>query len=247
MTASSEGPPKPKDPRHHAASWYMDAASYWDGVDATVDGMLGGFANLTEIDCRGSLKFIEEYVKPTKALPGRAALPPRIPSSLACDCGAGIGRVSKNFLLKIFNKVDLVEQNPKFLEKGKRMFDADGISERVDRFIAVGLQDFSPDEGRYDLIWCQWVLGHLTDDDFIDFFKRCKNGLKPGGIIGVKENTTEASDYEVDDTDSSVTRSDEKFKELFEKAGLQILKEAKQNGFPSCLYPVRMYMLEASE
>ena len=26
-------------------------------------------------------------------------------------------------------------------------------------------QDFTPEEGRYDLIWCQWVLGHLTDGE----------------------------------------------------------------------------------
>jgi hypothetical protein len=37
-----------------------------------------------------------------------------------------------------------------------------------------GLQDFSPEPKTYDLIWCQWVLGHLTDEDLIDFLKSCK-------------------------------------------------------------------------
>ena len=32
------------------------------------------------------------------------------------DCGAGIGRVSKELLLPIFTKVDLVEQNKIFLD-----------------------------------------------------------------------------------------------------------------------------------
>ena len=32
------------------------------------------------------------------------------------DCGAGIGRVSKELLLPIFTKVDLVEQNKTFLD-----------------------------------------------------------------------------------------------------------------------------------
>ena len=32
------------------------------------------------------------------------------------DCGAGIGRVSKELLLPIFTKVDLVEQNKMFLD-----------------------------------------------------------------------------------------------------------------------------------
>ena len=36
---------------------------------------------------------------------------------LSCvDCGAGIGRVSKQLLLPIFTRVDLVEQNKTFLD-----------------------------------------------------------------------------------------------------------------------------------
>ena len=35
------------------------------------------------------------------------------------DCGAGIGRVSKRLLLPLFSEVDLLEQNPTFLEKAK--------------------------------------------------------------------------------------------------------------------------------
>lgn len=36
---------------------------------------------------------------------------------------------------------------------------------RVGSFFAEGLQDFVPEEGRYDIIWCQWVLSHLTDGE----------------------------------------------------------------------------------
>ncbi len=27
----------------------------------------------------------------------------------------------------------------------------------------MGLQDFTPEDGRYDIIWIQWVAGHLKD------------------------------------------------------------------------------------
>ena len=37
------------------------------------------------------------------------------------------------------------------------------MSCRVGNYFAVGLQDFHPEEGRYDVIWIQWVMGHLTD------------------------------------------------------------------------------------
>lgn len=35
-------------------------------------------------------------------------------------------------------------------------------------------QDFTPEAGRYDVIWVQWCIGHLTDHDFIAFFKRAQ-------------------------------------------------------------------------
>ena len=38
---------------------------------------------------------------------------------LHTDCGAGIGRVSKRLLLLLFSEVDLVEQNPAFLQKAR--------------------------------------------------------------------------------------------------------------------------------
>ncbi|KAJ3148486.1 hypothetical protein HDU86_007416 [Geranomyces michiganensis] len=224
-------------------SWYSDAAGYWGSVEPTVQGMLGGFEELTDIDCKASAAFIDEYVNSRKGSGRRGSIVlPRIGKELACDCGAGIGRVSKHFLLKVFDRVDLVEQTPKFLEQAKAEFLGDQAS-RVDRFIPQGLQEFVPEEGRYDLIWAQWVLGHLTDDDFVAFFRRCKLGLKPNGLIGVKENATR-NGVEVDLVDSSVTRPPALMKELFAEAGLRIIKEDLQKGFPPSLYPVYMFMLE---
>lgn len=44
-----------------------------------------------------------------------------------------------------------------------------------------------------------------------------------------------------DETDSSVTRTDEKFRALFKEAGLKIVSTELQRGFPKDLYPVRIY------
>ena len=38
----------------------------------------------------------------------------------------------------------------------------------------TGLQKFKPEEHVYDIIWIQWVIGHLTDEDLIAFLKRCQ-------------------------------------------------------------------------
>ena len=40
------------------APFYADAAQYWQSVPATVDGMLGGFSSISDIDLQGSQRFL---------------------------------------------------------------------------------------------------------------------------------------------------------------------------------------------
>lgn len=207
-------------------TWYSDAKKYWDSVDSNIQGMLGGYGSLTDTDAIGNTQFIKSF--PMKL-------------SRACDCGAGIGRVSRTFLLKHFERVDLVEQTEKFLEQARSEFKELGLAHRCE-FIPIGLQDFNPQKGEYDLIWCQWVLSHLTDKDLVEFLKRCKNSMD-GGYIGIKENVCRAG-IEYDSQDSSCTRSDYLWKQLFDEAGLSLLKEQVQESFPDNIYPVKMYMLK---
>lgn len=222
--------------------WYTDAADYWSNVEATDDGVLGGFGKLSVFDSRDSKKFIREFVEGKFGANNHLISPPKFKTNLACDCGAGIGRVSKVFLLDIFDKVDLVEQNPNFLETAKKTYMGE-LESRVDRYICEGLQTFNPEPKRYDIIWCQWVLGHLKNADLVDFFERCKKGLKDNGMIFVKENNC-INEFDVDDVDSSMTRSDELFKRIFKEANLKLVKEATQKNFPPSLYPVKMYALQ---
>ncbi|EFA75349.1 hypothetical protein PPL_11426 [Heterostelium album PN500] len=105
--------------------WYTSAADYWKSVDATVDGMLGGLSYVSDTDVECSNKFITEM---TSLGRGRAL-----------DCGAGIGRVTQHLLLPLFEKVDLLEQNPLFLDEAKIIFKDE---KRVVNYFAVGLQDF---------------------------------------------------------------------------------------------------------
>jgi len=95
---------------------------------------------------------------------------------------------------------------------------------------------------QYDLIWVQWVIIYLTDDDFIRFFENCRNALTPTGIIIVKDNFIR-NGFNLDLEDCSVTRSDDHLKLLFEASGLTIIKQKLQQNFPSDLFPVKMYCL----
>ncbi|KAI9301419.1 alpha-N-methyltransferase NTM1 [Cunninghamella echinulata] len=227
--------------------WYDNAQTYWTSIEPTVNGMLGGFASVDPIDVKGSLDFLDEFIHGVKGANNVMLKEPTLNPNYACDCGAGIGRVTKHFLLKVpFQKVDLVEQAPNFVEQAKNNYLSKEIQHgQVGEVICQGLQSFHPTEKKYDLIWCQWVLGHLTDDDLVAFFKRCIQGLAPNGLIGVKENNS-ATDYVVDDEDSSVTRPNESLKRIFAKSGLTLIKEQVQQGLPAGLFTVRMYMLKPS-
>lgn len=68
-------------------------------------------------------------------------------------------------------------------------------------------------------------------------------GLNPRGLIVVKENVTSTGEVEKDEDDSSVTRPDETLKEIFEQAGLDLVRDLKQQKFPKELYQVKMYAL----
>ncbi|KAM7530361.1 hypothetical protein LguiB_033771 [Lonicera macranthoides] len=220
--------------------WYHKGVSYWEGVEASLDGVLGGYGHVNEADVKASEDFLNTL------------LADRFPDAgknqhlVALDCGAGVGRVTKNLLIRYFNEVDLLEPVLHFLEAARENLAPQNlmVSEmhKASNFYCVPLQEFTPDAERYDVIWVQWCIGHLADDDFVSFFKRATVGLKPGGLFVMKENIAR-NGFVLDEEDKSVTRSDLYFKELFHQCGLHIFKSKDQKGFPAELFAVKMYAL----
>jgi protein N-terminal methyltransferase len=96
---------------------------------------------------------------------------------------------------------------------------------------------------RWDLIWVQWCSIYLTDDAFVDFFRRAATSLRNTPTPPSSSNTKNSEDgqstvspssksYVVmkenvlrqpngepvyDESDCSVTRSDSHIRRLFEK------------------------------
>jgi len=216
--------------------WYHNADEYWKAVDATMDGVMGGFAHISSPDVKGSAEFIEEFIA------GKHGV--KLGTTLALDCGAGIGRITKELLLKYFTSVDLLDQNPKFLEKAKENLKEFNDAGRTPNYFCCSMHEFVfPEATKYDVIWLQWVSSHLTDEHFLDFLKRCQGALSKSGIVVVKENNS-PNGFIVDKEDSSITRSDAHFQTLFREAGLELLKVKLQPKFPKELFPVRMYALK---
>ncbi|XP_022146716.1 alpha N-terminal protein methyltransferase 1 isoform X2 [Momordica charantia] len=221
--------------------WYREGVGYWQGVEASVDGVLGGYGHVNDADILGSEVFLKSILSERFHFAGKDR------PLVALDCGSGIGRVTKNLLIRYFNEVDLLEPVSHFLEAARESLapensGASSDMHKATNFFCVPLQEFTPAAGRYDIIWVQWCIGHLTDEDFISFFKRAKAGLKGGGIFILKENIAR-SGFILDKEDRSITRSDIYYKNLFNQCGLYPFKSKDQKGFPEELFPVKMYAL----
>ncbi|UKZ63291.1 uncharacterized protein TrAtP1_004520 [Trichoderma atroviride] len=217
-----------------------DGLNYWEGVSADIDGMLGGipsvkgFSGILRSDLQGSRTFLAKL--------GIGAKQGRQKLATALEGGAGIGRVTEGLLIPLADEVDVIEPVAKFTAglQGK---------EGVRHVYNMGLQDWEPVDGlTYDLIWTQWCVGHLTDSQLVGYLKRCQVALNPGAMIVLKENLSTSGRDVFDELDSSVTREDTKFRQIFEQAGLQLVKSELQRGFPETpqmtLLPVKMYALK---
>ena len=86
----------------------------------------------------------------------------------------------------------------------------------------------------------------LPDAQLVAYLQRATAALSPGGWIVVKENLSNDHRGEdvYDETDSSVTRTDEKFRQIFRDAKLKIVATELQRGMPKGLYEVRSYALQ---
>ncbi|PNP42506.1 hypothetical protein TGAMA5MH_05247 [Trichoderma gamsii] len=217
-----------------------DGLNYWEGVSADIDGMLGGipsvkgFSGILRSDLQGSRTFLARL--------GIGAKQGRQKLATVLEGGAGIGRVTEGLLIPLADEVDVIEPVAKFTAglQGK---------EGVRHVYNHGLQDWEPVDGlTYDLIWTQWCVGHLTDSQLVEYLKRCQVALNPGAMIVLKENLSTSGRDVFDELDSSVTREDSKFRQIFEEAGLQLVKSELQRGFPETpqmtLLPVKMYALK---
>jgi protein N-terminal methyltransferase len=97
------------------------------------------------------------------------------------------------------------------------------------------------------MIWIQWVVGHLHDKDFVDFFRNCSRGLTQNGVIILKDNCCDDWTFVVDKNDSSISRAPAYMKVLFDMANCKILLAAQQTDFPPELSSVYMFALIPNE
>ncbi|KAF5377034.1 hypothetical protein D9757_007728 [Collybiopsis confluens] len=244
-----------------------DGLEYWNSQPANVDGVLGGYGtgSLPRMDALGSRLFLLSLYPELSTVPSALKplqTPPKIRQIRALDVGAGVGRVTSDVLLHLFDAACLLEPVTPFIQEAlqnarksvsgnpsrKYAIHWPGLAEQTKSvtFLQGTLQAFDPShplssssvtflervghhpdpdnplsdiDSGFDVVWCQWCLGHLNDKDLVDFLKRSYAALRDRGtsghngksIIVVKENV--CSDAEdggprtvFDEQDSSFTR-----------------------------------------
>mmetsp|Transcript_7147 Transcript_7147/g.12853 ORF Transcript_7147/g.12853 Transcript_7147/m.12853 type:complete len:267 (-) Transcript_7147:1293-2093(-) len=222
--------------------WYAHSKDYWKSVEPSVDGMLGGLGSLTDSDLNSSREFLLNTF-------------PTLNFHRALDVGAGIGRITFGLLIPLFDTVDMLESDPRYLKKAQETALASDLTHKLGTQFCTGMEQFqsqscvdsNAQQLRYNLIWIQWCVIYLTDIDFVNFLKECVQCLvDDNGVICVKDNVSK-SGFVVDKSDSSITRSDKHMKQIFRAAGLKVVDERVQSEFPKDLFPVKMYALKPAQ
>ena len=238
-----------KQPWHmDEEAFYAQTIAHWTSsaiADDDNEGVLGGWGEVDAEDARGSLEFLAQQLR------GGARIEQPIKGFRALDCGAGVGRVTGNVLLHVAEQVQLVEVSDRLLVKAEK--DLSAHAARIE-LTQASLREFAPPPNSYDLVWAQWVLGHLTDTDVVGLLSRCRAALRPGGAVGVKDNTALPSEcdqcgnrYLLDTENAAVIRTHNHMRHLYKLAGLKLVRSDVQTGFPEDLHPVRMYWLQPIE
>jgi len=204
--------------------WYIKSRKHWSSVPPTIDGVLGGMEHVHEDDIRESKAFIKSLES--------------VGRERALDCGAGIGRISKYLLCPIFQITDVMERSQHMIDVAKASLPAMSVGE----FLPVSMEEAML-RHTYDLIAIQWAAAYLKDSDLASFLSRCKAALNGNGVIFVKDNISD-DDLFVSRKDFSRTRSDSHYKGIFKEAGLECIRERRQQRWPRELYQARMYALQ---
>lgn len=147
---------------------------------------------------------------------------------------------------KFFNEIDLLEQEKQFLDKCPEYIGEEPYREKVRKTFNCSMASWVPDtDHKYDLIWLQWAIAYLDDDQLLEFLVKCRKSLKVNaGYMVIKDNVTSQDQCDNDTVDFSTTRPLRLLTEIIKKSGFSIVDLVRQTKFPRGLYPVYMILLK---
>ena len=193
--------------------WYKKREEHWASLEPNLLSVLGGFEESHLPDVKCSCELLNGLILSNQLNP-----------NCCLDCAAGIGRVTEYVLSNYFQEIDLFEKNKSFIEKCKIKFTGNN---KVKNMYESSLENFEF-KRKYDLIWIQWCLENLEDDDLRPFLKKCHDNLNDNGIIIVKENL-----YNINEEEENEAEEKEQEKENVNEIKLEEKNQNNKDNYES--------------
>ncbi|CAF0759790.1 unnamed protein product [Didymodactylos carnosus] len=213
---------------------------YYTSRAPTIDTMLGGYSVVHESDIQESEQLLKTLFRVRKTC---QEITHCFHSGVQLGCG--IGRVTKHLLVKYFNRIDINDLLPEYIEQTKLNLGED-LVDKVDKTYCCSIADLIVDKSRYDVIWTQWVLGYLDADSAVQLLKRLKLSLKKHGLIILKDNCSDQPEFDPDD--QYYVRSPLQFYDVAHRSGLTVVKDQRSRlkQVVRELLPIRIFVLANS-
>uniref|UniRef100_A0A914LMX3 phosphoethanolamine N-methyltransferase n=1 Tax=Meloidogyne incognita TaxID=6306 RepID=A0A914LMX3_MELIC len=144
---------------------------------------------------------------------------PSFKNKFVVDIGAGIGRFTTEFAKKA-RKVVSTDFVASFIEKNRETNIAfNNIEWRVGDAVRL---DF--EEGSIDIVFTNWLLMYLVDEEVVQFLINAIKWLRPGGYLHLRESCSEPSSKKSNNSLHSNSDSINPTKYRFSSAYIQLLK-----------------------
>ncbi|KAK2961438.1 putative Alpha N-terminal protein methyltransferase 1 [Blattamonas nauphoetae] len=163
----------------------------------------------------------------------------------ALDVGAGIGRITRQVLVNIFQQVDFQDQNSTFISQGLGEMSSLVEAGRVRQGIVHPLQTLTPPNKEYDCIWIQWVIGYLPKEELIATLNRLRPSLRKNGYLIIKENCDDELYH--DDGDNYLIRKVDDWVNIFNESDFQVISHEEDRLLPKTIKPVFFFLLKPKD
>ncbi|KAL7077081.1 hypothetical protein ACQ4LE_004010 [Meloidogyne hapla] len=147
---------------------------------------------------------------------------PSFKDKFVVDIGAGIGRFTTEFAKKA-RKVVSTDFVASFIEKNReRNIAFNNVEWRVGDAVSLEF-----DEGSIDIVFTNWLLMYLADDEAVQFLINAIKWLRPGGYLHLRESCSEPSSKKSNNSLHSNSDNINPTKYRFSSAYIQLLKSIR--------------------
>jgi len=155
------------------------------------------------------------------------------------ELAAGVGRITKNILVKWFSKIDTLEPSKVLADK---IVALKKNYKQIKKIYVTTGEDFKF-ERKYNVIFATWLFGNINDYHALKLLIKCRENLDDNGIFVLKENISEDHTLVTTSGMTQKIRTLQCYKVLFSLAGFKEILNRNTKGWPSHCYMLREFIL----